>query len=305
MPSARQLSPCSRGKIEGLHQTDLSHREIARLVGKSRGAVQISVKRWEEGSSDYIKRSGRKRSTSAREDRLLERLAITDRKVTTRRLQGRLSAACGKSLSRRTINRRLREKEICARRPRKKQQLTREHQRCRRVWAVTHHGWMLEDWKRVVFSDEVKISIGSDGCLYVWRRKGEEFSAECCQSVVQHPTSIMLWGCISFQGVRSLHRIRGRLNSEEYQLILGDVMLPDARRLVGEDFIFQQDNATIHTSRSTRQWLQNNEVNVLDWPAESPDANPTENIWHVLRGGLEPALQSTWSLARVIQGHGP
>ena len=114
---------------------------------------------------------------------------------------------------------------------------------------------MAGRWRtgNVFFSDEVKISIGSDGCLYVWRRKGEEFSAECCQPVVQHPTSIMLWGCISFQGLGSLHRIRGHLNSEDYQQIPGDVMLPDARRLVGEDFIFQQDNATIHTSRSTRQ----------------------------------------------------
>ena len=151
---------------------------------------------------------------------------LTELKVTTRRLQGRLSAACGKSSSRRTITRRLREKGICARRPRKKLQLNREHQRCRRAWAVTHRGWTSEDWKRVVFSDEVKISIGSDGCLYVWRRKGEEFSAECWQPVVQHPTRIMLWGCISFQGLGSLHRIRGRLNSEDYQQILGDVMLP-------------------------------------------------------------------------------
>ena len=113
--------------------------------------------------------------------------------------------------------------------------------------------------------------------------KREEFSAECCQPVVQHPTSIMLWGCISFQGVGSLHRIRGRLNSEDYQAILGDVMLPDARRLVGEDFIFQQDNATIHTSRSTRQWLRDNEVTVFDWSAKSPDANPIENLSHVLK----------------------
>ena len=93
----------------------------------------------------------------------------------------------------------------------------------------------------------------------------------------------MLWSCISFQGEGSLHCIRGRLNSEDYQQILGDVMLPDARCLVGEDFIFQQDNATIHTLRSTRQWLRDNEVTVLDWPAKSPDANPIENLWHVLK----------------------
>ncbi len=113
-------------------------------------------------------------------------------------------------------------------------------------------------------SDEVKISIGSDGCLYVWRRKGEEFSAECCQPVVQHPTSsINAMGLHQLSSVGSLHRIRGRLNSEDYQLILGDVMLPDARRLVDEDLILQQDNATIHTSRSTRQWLRDNEVTVV------------------------------------------
>ena len=87
-------------------------------------------------------------------------------------------------------------------------------------------------------------------------------------AAASHPTSItraMLWGCISFQGVGSLHRIRDRLNSEDYQQILGDFMLPDARLLVGEDFILQQDDATIHTSPSTRQWLRDNEVTVLDW----------------------------------------
>ena len=129
----------------------------------------------------------------------------------------------------------------------------------------------------------MKISIGSDGCLYVWRRKGEEFTAECCQPVVQHPTSIMLWGCISFQGVGSLHCIRGCLNSEDYQQILGDAMLSDARRLFREDFILEQDNATVHTSHSTRQWLQANEATVLYWPAKSSYVNPIENLWHVLK----------------------
>lgn len=61
-------------------------------------------------------------------------------------------------------------------------------------------------------------------------------------------------------------------------------MIPDAARLVGEDFIFQQDNI-IHqfTPPSTRQWVQDNKVTVSDWPAKSPDVNPIESLWHQLK----------------------
>ena len=53
-------------------------------------------------------------------------------------------------------------------------------------------------------------------------------------------------------------------------------MLTDAAALIGDDFVFQQDNVPIHTSRSTRQWLRQHDVTLLDWPPKSPDANPIE-----------------------------
>jgi hypothetical protein len=37
---------------------------------------------------------------------------------------------------------------------------------------------------------------------------------------------------------------------------------------------FQQDNARAHTARATRDFLQQNNVNVMNWPALSPDLNP-------------------------------
>ncbi len=73
----------------------------------------------------------------------------------------------------------------------------------------------------------------------------------------------------------------GRVDSSQsvYQEILGHFMLPSADQLFKDaDFIFQQDLAPAHTVKSTKSWLNNHGVGVLDWPANLPDLNPIENL---------------------------
>ncbi len=56
-------------------------------------------------------------------------------------------------------------------------------------------------------------------------------------------------------------------------------MLPSADQLFKDaDFIFQQDLSPAHTAKSTKSWLNDHGVGVLDWPANSPDLNPIENL---------------------------
>jgi transposase len=52
------------------------------------------------------------------------------------------------------------------------------------------------------------------------------------------------------------------------------------------DSIFMHDNACIHTAKLTKKLLEDNHVEVLKWPPYSPNLNPMENIWSLLKDAI-------------------
>ena len=157
---------------------------------------------------------------------------------------------------------------------------------------------------QVAFSDESTIAVLDDRVQTVRRRPGEEFLPECLKKTVKFPTKIMVWGAISVHGTSRLHIVEGNMNQVKYIEVLKGRLLPQIREWYGqESWIFQQDSAPCHTGKSVKAWFAQNGVQVLPWPGNSPDMNPIETLWAVLKNEIhtEPITTKQDLICRLIK----
>ena len=170
----------------------------------------------------------------------------------------------------------------------------------RHLWGARHYNDSDESWHRILWTDECTFELDLRVRERVTRKRGQRFEPGKTQWQKRRnsPGRINFWGGIAHNYKSPLVFIDGSgkngafLQVDYVEQVLEAHMesIMEDMRAAGVEPILMEDGNAAHGMKTTKnpaaRWKQAHGILLLDWASNSPDLNPIEQIWRIIKQAL-------------------